>query len=377
MIGKTMHNESFLATCAYVARNGAIHLGGNALGVTPRQLAREFGLLSSLKPNLKRPVVHLVGAFAPGDHLTDDEMLVVACRLVEEQGYQNSLYTVWRHLDGTTEHFHVVTSQVDINGATIGNSFERYRTKRSCRKLETEFGLAAVSNIRNEEPEPPSPPPPKPEPDGLDVELPGVGTVVGEAFGREIQEALPACETFGDLAKALSQKGLRMVPQIHSENGQLYGMGFRMEKGPLAGSYITGSKIPGNFSASKLVTKHGLSFEPDRDLPILREPNPKPPPAKAAVPETPKPRRRKKGDRKNAKRQRKQSRHNPCSAVNPWLPNPDALQARRGAGDPPSGTGLGSPFLGHPGGWAAAGAPAQKPLFPRIGTCPWRMARNH
>jgi hypothetical protein len=377
MIGKTMHNESFLATCAYVAREGAIHLGGNMLGLTPKQLAREFALLNALKPNLKKPVVHIVGAFAPGDQLSDGEMLAVACRLLEEQGYKNSLYSVWRHLDGTTVHFHAVTCQIDLNGATISQSFERYQTKRSCRKLEKEFDLQQVANVRQSEPAVLLPLTPRPEPDGLDVELPGVTTVVSDAFGREIREVLPDCKSLGDLAQALRQRGLAMVPQIHAENGQLYGMGYRMESGPLAGSYLAGSKIPGNFSAAKLVGKHGLSFDAERDLPLLQNSKPPAPLVSAAVPEVPKLRRKKKGERKNARHQRKAPRRCTTQGPTPWSADPSSLEVLAALGGPPPGTRVVTPLLGNPHAWFTQSASPGKSLFPRSRTDQGWLARNH
>lgn len=377
MIGKTMHNENVRATCGYVMREGAIYLGGNALGMTSRELTREFAMLQALKPGLKKPVVHIVGAFAPGDRLTDDEMYEIACRAIDEQGYKHSLFTIWRHLDGTTDHFHVVTSQIDTSGKAISQSFERFRMKRTCRKLEREFGLQLVPNISQKEPESSPRPPLTPEPDGLDIELPSITTVVREAFACELREVLPTCKTFGDLAQALSLRGMVMVPQIHSENGEVYGMGYRMERGPLAGSYITGSKVPGNFSAAKLVGKHGLSFDSERDLPLIHDPKPKPPAVAPAAPKVPKLRRKKKGDRKNAKRQRKTPRLHSAPGLSPWLPAISSLEAFAFNGRAPQGARLGQSFLGHPGGWSPRATPHKQSVFPATGVSPRWMARGH
>jgi hypothetical protein len=347
-----MHNKSFAATCAYVAREGAILLGGNMLGIDANELTREFQLLCSLRPSINKPVVHIVGAFAPGDRLSDADMLAVAERYLTEQGYKGSLFSVWRHFDGTTDHFHAITCAIDLNGKPISQSFERYRTKRSCRMLEREFGLTRVGNIARKPVELP-PLPPKAEPDGLDIEIPSVTTEVADAFSRLIREALPGCATVADLARALAIEGLRMVPQIHNENGEIYGMGFRMETGPLTGSFVPGSKIPGNFSARKLVTKHGLSLQPERDLPILANPLPDEPvvpavpAAPAPKPQAPKHRRTKKGDRRNARRNRKPSRLS-TSGTTPWLPGTESLQTLLPDSRGIAGTRLGDPLLVRP-----------------------------
>lgn len=378
MILKTMHNQSALATLQYVVRDGCRHLGGNMLGMSPRVLAREFGLLHALKPNLTKPVVHIVGAFAPEDHLSDDEMREIACRALGAQGYESSLYTIWRHTDGTTEHFHAITSQVDIAGRTISQSFERYRAKRTCRQLEKDFDLFRVGNLcqRNREEVPV--PTPKPEPDGLDVEIPGVSTVVKDALGNEIRDALTGCKTFGELALALRQRGVAMVPQIHSETGQLYGMGYRIERGPLEGSFLAGSKVAGNFSASKLVGKHGLSFDTERDLPLLRNPPPQPSALSTpTVQEPQKPRRPKKGDRQNARKQRKRPPRVQPQESAVWGCAPTSLQAILNTGGAPQDTRLVRSLLGHSGGWAAPGSLAGESLFPGQRAGQGWLARPH
>ena len=150
MIGKIIHNRNFGATCRYVAREGAIVLGGNMLGRSITDLTDEFRMLQALRPDLKKPVVHLIGAFAKSDRLTDAEMLDIATRFMVGHGYEDSLHTVWRHTDGTTDHFHIITGAVDIDGKAISQSFERFKNKRLCRDLEREFGLQVVPNIHTE-----------------------------------------------------------------------------------------------------------------------------------------------------------------------------------------------------------------------------------
>ncbi len=380
MMGKILHNRGFGPTTGYVVRHGAIYLGGNMLGRTAVELTNEFRLLHALRPDLKRPVVHLIGAFAPSDRVTDTEMLEIATKFMVGHGYEDSLHTIWRHTDGTTDHFHIVTAQMDIDGKVISQSFERYRNKRLCRELEKEYGLQLVSNIRKEEPKPPSAPLPTPEPDGLDIELPSVTTVVSDFLSRAIKAALPTCKTVGDLAQALHHQGIAMVPQVHAENGQVYGLGFRVETGPLAGSFISGSRIPGGFSPKKLVTKHGLAFDQDRDLPILRNPQPTaPPPMSAKTPQKPpKNRRKKKGDRRNARNQRKHSSFEPTgSGPAPWYWNGASPEIYGTHGPSSATTQLVGEVLANPYSRTSFYEPPHEPLFSTSPSNPWRLADHH
>ena len=380
MIGKILHNGSFGATTRYVTRRGAILLGGNMLGRAATELTHEFGMLEALRPDLPKPVVHMILSFAPNDRPNDEEMLEIATKYLVGNGYEDSLHTIWRHFDGTTDHAHIITGQMDIDGKAISQSFERFRNKRLCRDLEIEYGLQRVSNTRKEEAKPSTPPLPSPEADGLDIELPSVTTVVSDFLSREIKAALPSCVSFGDLAQRLHLRGIAMVPQIHAENGQVYGLGFRIHAGPLSGSFITGSKIPGNFSPTKLVTKHGLTFDPPRDLPIIRNPSPMPIPT-APSPihlKPPKPRRRKKGERNHARNQRKSSKPKPTLlGPCPWVSNGAFSEVISSFGSSSAGTRLVGELLGGADGRTPPFPPPSEPLFPGCSTNPWRLAGHH
>jgi hypothetical protein len=376
MIGKTLHNRSFLATLKYVGRKGSVHLGGNTLGLTPREMAGEFEMFASLRPNRSKPVVHIIGALAPTDWVSDSQMYEIACRHLQEQGYGNCLFSIWRHVDGTTDHYHVITCEVDARGKTVCQSHERWRTKRTSRKIEIEFGLEIMGNTKASIKENYLSSIPMPEPGGLDIEIPTVTTVVADTFAREIQAALPGCLSFGDLAQTLASRGMSMVPQLHKETGEMYGLGYRMEHGPLAGSYLSGSKIPGNFSPSKLIKKHGLSFDPSRDLPAIRCPTPPTPIVAAPRPSVVKPRRKKKGDRSHARHNRKSSKFQPVEPGQcPWLPHGISPETIRANGPAPEGTRLVRSLLAHSQPWAPTLQSPRESIFPGDGTSPWRVAR--
>ncbi len=366
MIGKTIHGQSFGSLCRYVIRPGAVYLGGNCLGRTAEELTEEFRLLQTLRPGLKKPVVHLIGALAPGESMADAEMYELAVQLLDAQGYSKSLTSIWRHLDGSTHHFHIISSQVDLDGNAINQSFERFRMKRSCRSLEKKFGLKVVSNIHD--PERPLPPLPVIENDGLDVELPSVTTIVKEAFSEIIRATLSGCKTFSDLARGLHEKGMAMVPQVHSGSGQLYGLGFRMESGPLQGTYLPGSKIPGGFSPAKLISRHGISFDFGRDMPVLLDPKPVAIAIKNEPQVQPKPRRKKKGEMQHARHQRRNPRSEPATDFCPWVPRGWEQSTSQTSGGAQSPRGLASDFLGRNRGWASPSAFAGQPLPPLFGS---------
>jgi hypothetical protein len=378
MIGKILHNQSFEASTKYITRPGAILLGGNMLGRTAAEIVGEFQMIQALRPDLKRPVVHLIGAFSTTDRLSDAEMLEVATKYLVGLGYEDSLFTIWRHLDATTDHFHILTGQMDIDGKTISQSFERFLNKRLCRELELEYGLQVVNNLRKEAPKPPPSSLPAVEPDGLDIELPSATTVVSDYLCKEINVVIPSCKSIGDLAQALYLRGIAMVPQVHSENGQVYGMGFRIEAGPLSGSFITGSRVPGNYSPRKLVSKHGLTFDPERDLPILRNPSPPPKEAVEAPQKPPKPRRKKKGERQNARHQRKHTRRDPTEfGPSPWHWIGSSPEVLSPYGPSAAATRLGGEILANPYSRTASFEPSRESLFASVSTNAWGVAGHH
>ncbi len=102
----------------------------------------------------EKPVIHISLNPDPKDRVTDRELSEMAQRYMEEMGYGNQPYIVFKHTDIDRQHLHVVSVRVDESGKKIKSDFENRRSMEICRKLEQEYGLhVAGKEERTDTPE--------------------------------------------------------------------------------------------------------------------------------------------------------------------------------------------------------------------------------
>ncbi len=89
----------------------------------------------------RKPVFHVSLNPHPDDRLTDEELTRIASCYMEQLGYGNQPYIVFKHNDIAREHIHIVSLRVDSEGRKINDSFEHRRSKRITRLIEQMWKL--------------------------------------------------------------------------------------------------------------------------------------------------------------------------------------------------------------------------------------------
>ena len=117
MIGKTTRGGGGRGLLDYVFGPGehgikdrAKLIGGSMAGWDPRSLAKEFGELRAMRPDIKNPFKHISFSLPPGEHLTDEQWLEVGKAKAAQEGW-----TTWclvRHTDEPQDHTHFVGSRI-------------------------------------------------------------------------------------------------------------------------------------------------------------------------------------------------------------------------------------------------------------------------
>jgi hypothetical protein len=102
----------------------------------------QFAQRKHLKKNAKT-FLHLKFTFHPDDKqkLTNRKMRQISERAIAELGYKNTPYLIYRHLDTSHPHAHVVLSRVDYNGNLVSDSFDGLQFRKIERMLAEEFEL--------------------------------------------------------------------------------------------------------------------------------------------------------------------------------------------------------------------------------------------
>jgi hypothetical protein len=146
MIGKIIKGKSFQGCLSYVmGKTGAAVIGMNMDGKDPYSLANEFSLSWQLRPKLNYKVCHVILSLSPEEHLNNDAWQIAIAQYLKEMGFDNNQYVAVKHTDKENhEHIHLVTSRVRMDGSVVSDSWDWTRSQDVIRKLEQDFGLAAV-----------------------------------------------------------------------------------------------------------------------------------------------------------------------------------------------------------------------------------------
>jgi hypothetical protein len=118
-------------------------IGGNLAGLTPRELAAEFGAARRMNPHLGKAVHHVSLSAAPGERLTNEQWGRVADGYREKMGFGNTQFVLIRHVDQDHDHVHLIQSRIRLDGATVSDSQDYKRQEVAMREIERQFGLAS------------------------------------------------------------------------------------------------------------------------------------------------------------------------------------------------------------------------------------------
>lgn len=89
----------------------------------------------------EKPIFHVSLNPNPKDTLTDEQYRDIADRYMEDMGYGNQPYVVFKHTDIDRIHLHIVSIRVDESGKKLDSNFENMRSMKVCRQMEKDFNL--------------------------------------------------------------------------------------------------------------------------------------------------------------------------------------------------------------------------------------------
>ena len=105
------------------------------------QLHRSFVPYLMANRRTEKPVLHISLNPDPGDKVTDDHFRQMAKDYMEQMGYGEQPYIVFKHTDIERAHIHIVSTCVDHYGKKISDTFEKLRSMKACRALEQKYAL--------------------------------------------------------------------------------------------------------------------------------------------------------------------------------------------------------------------------------------------
>lgn len=102
---------------------------------------RSFEPYLAANRRTEKPVIHLSLNPHPDDILSDEQLELIGREYMEQLGYGDQPYMIFRHDDNSRPHIHIVSLRIDENGKKINDYREWERSMRICRSLEQKYGL--------------------------------------------------------------------------------------------------------------------------------------------------------------------------------------------------------------------------------------------
>ncbi|MDL2145086.1 relaxase/mobilization nuclease domain-containing protein [Flavobacterium tructae] len=110
------------------------------------QLAQSFTPYLIANRNTEKHTLHISLNPDPKDKVSDDRFMEMADAYMQEMGYGQQPYVVFKHTDIDRSHIHIVSVCVDEQGKKISDSYEKMRSMNVCRELEKKYGLIPATD---------------------------------------------------------------------------------------------------------------------------------------------------------------------------------------------------------------------------------------
>ena len=155
MIAKIGRGSNLYGALAYNQlkvenKNGQI-LFTNRIIETPNgyysvaQLSQSFEPYMIANRNTEKPTLHISLNPDPKDNVSDEKFKLMAQKYMQEMGYGEQPFVVFKHTDIDRTHIHIVSVCVNEEGKKISDKFEKRRSMNVCRELENKYELISAT----------------------------------------------------------------------------------------------------------------------------------------------------------------------------------------------------------------------------------------
>ena len=110
------------------------------------QLAKSFEPYLLANRNTEKHTLHISLNPDPNDKVSDEQYQEIAHHYINDMGFGDQPFVVFKHNDIDRCHIHIVSVCVDEEGKKISDKFEKMRSMNVCRELERKHGLISATS---------------------------------------------------------------------------------------------------------------------------------------------------------------------------------------------------------------------------------------
>ena len=146
-MSRAVRGSGFRGVCEYaITRSGKKErgeiIGGNMSGISPRELAAEFGQVRNLRSDIAKPVSHNCLRLPAGERLTAAEWTTIADDFMSQMGFTDKNQRVYvLHDDKDEQHIHLIANRVGEDGKIWLGKNENLQATKIINQLEHKYSL--------------------------------------------------------------------------------------------------------------------------------------------------------------------------------------------------------------------------------------------
>jgi len=140
------YNDNKLKEDNSLGKNAAF-LGTNMIANTNCDyIVKSLEARNSLNSVVKKPNIHISLNFHKDDVLDNESIFEIAKDYMDQMGYNDQPYAIYRHFDKEHPHVHIVSTQIDCEGKKINDSHQFRKSQRITRFLEKKYKITEALN---------------------------------------------------------------------------------------------------------------------------------------------------------------------------------------------------------------------------------------
>ena len=111
------------------------------------EVSRSFAPYLYANIRTEKPILHISLNPDPNDKVSDETFVKLATDYMQQMGFGEQPFVIYKHSDIERKHIHIVSLGIDEYGKKISDTFEKIRSMKVCRELETKYQLIpAITN---------------------------------------------------------------------------------------------------------------------------------------------------------------------------------------------------------------------------------------
>ena len=264
MTGNMIKGKGFGGALRYnmekVKKNVAEVLDHSFVEVSVKSILKEVQMIKVMRPNLQKYFYHTSINFPPSENLTNAMMTKIGHEYLQESGFTQHQYIMFRHHDADHPHLHILVNRIGYDGKVLSDSNDFARCEKILRELEKKYNLTEVisSNQAKERAMTKN-----------ELEMMKRTNIPSHKMSLQtiIKNALASKPRFtcAEFVKTLQAKGINILFN-QASTGSVSGISYAF-----MGMTFTGSKLGNDFKWTTI--KNSIDYEQEKDRALIQETN--------------------------------------------------------------------------------------------------------